>query len=183
MRKKIPAFIFIGLCLVAGMSATADVLIKVQAGYFFPMDKDFREIYGGGIRYGLEMSRAVSKHVEVWLEGGYFSKIGELSFTKDRTRVRIVPLGGGMRYVFSVDKWSFCAGAGLSYYTFRESNLIGKVNAGKMGLIAHLGSRLAVGGKTLVDLHLGYSRCEMEPLELTFDVGGFEAGIGVGYRF
>jgi hypothetical protein len=183
MRKKMPAFIFMGLCLVAGMSVAADVLIKVQAGYFYPADRDFRDIYGGGMKSGLELSTAVADHVEVWLEGGYFSKTGELSFTKDKTRVRIVPLGGGMRYVFSAEKWNLYAGLGLRYHIFRESNLIGKVNAGKMGWSAHLGGRLAVGDQTLVDLCLGYSRCEMEPLALRFDVGGIEAGIGVGYRF
>ena len=135
------------------------------------------------MRTALELSTAVAKNIELWLEGGYFSKVGELSFTKDRTRVRIVPLGGRMRYVISVDRWNLYAGLGLSYHTFKESNLIGKVSAGKAGLVAQLGGRLALGEKALVDLRLAYSRCEMEPLELRFDAGGVEAGIGLGYRF
>jgi hypothetical protein len=76
----------------------------------------FLDIYGGGITYGLEMSTPVSRNFEMWIEGGYFSKAGWLTYTEEKTTLRIVPVGGGVGYLFSAGHWKFQAGLGLDYF-------------------------------------------------------------------
>jgi opacity protein-like surface antigen len=180
--KKLALFVTAAL-LLAGLSEAAPAKVKIMAGYLYPQDKDFRDIYGGGITYGFELSSPVSRNLEMWIEGGYFSRAGRLTYTKEKTTLRIVPVGGGIRYLFSTDRWKFQAGLGLDYFFFRESNVLGTVLAGKLGLAGTIGSNFALSEKILIDMWVRYSYCQMKPEDLKFNVGGLGAGVGLAYRF
>jgi len=35
----------------------------------------------------------------------------------------------------------------------------------------------------LIDLYLSYSYCKIKPADFEINIGGIEAGIGIGYKF
>jgi hypothetical protein len=180
--KKLALLVMAAL-LLAGVPEAAPVRAKITAGYLCPQDKDFRDIYGGGITYGFELSSPVSRNFEMWIEVGHFSREGRLTYTKEKTTLRIIPIGGGLRYLFSAGRWRFQAGLGLDYFFFRESNALGTVLAGKLGLAGTIGSNFALSERVVIDIGLRYSYCQMKPEDLKFNIGGMGVGVGLAYQF
>jgi hypothetical protein len=148
--------------LLSGSAGATNVMVELKAYYFNPSDQAFRDIYGGGVMYGGEVSIGVWKGLEVWLGGSYFSRGGELTFTKERTKLEIYPLGGGLKYRLSEGVLSFYVGAGLNYYNYKESNPIGDVSKGGLGYIGKVGSYVKVTSGLLFDLYVNYSYCNFE---------------------
>ncbi|MEW5900529.1 MAG: hypothetical protein AB1715_03600 [Acidobacteriota bacterium] len=166
-----------------GLVIPGQLLVKLKGGYFYPANDAFRDIYGGGMAYCLEACTPVSKNIEIWVEVGYFSKAGKLSFTGETTRLQIIPAGGGVKYLFPGKKLRFYSGLGVSYYRFREANLLGTINWGRPGVVVKLGSCFKATEKTLIDLYLNYSYCKMKSADFAFNIGGLELGVGLGYEF
>ena len=181
--KKIVALTAISLFL-SGFANAGQVLFKLKGSYFSPWDKAFQDIYGGGMIYGIEASTGILKNIEMWIEAGYFSNKGKLSFTKEETRLRIIPVGGGIRYLQyeGIKKLYACySDIGVNYYFYRESNILGTVIWGGLGFIGKIGLFVKVKGKMIIDFFASYSVCTMKPADFRINIGGLEAGIGIGY--
>jgi hypothetical protein len=169
--------------LLSGLANATDVLVELKAHYFHPSEEAFRNIYGGGMMYGGEASIGVLNGLEIWVGGSYFTKKGELTFTKEETKIEIYPLGGGLKYKISAGIFDLYAGAGLNYYQYKESNPLGNVSKGGIGYVGKLGSYINIAGGFLVDLYIDYSYCKLKPADFEINIGGIEAGVGIGYRF
>jgi len=182
MRKLAPASILLLLIMSAGTAADG-TSVTVRGGYFQPSDSDFKSIYGGGTCWGIEAASSVWKSLELWVSAGLFHKKGHLVPTGEETKLWLVPAGGGLRYVRPAGIFRLYAGAGVLYHVFREANPIGDVTYGRWGAAVEAGSQFPLQTRWFVDLHLRYSTCRMTPVELSFNAGGFQAGIGIGYRF
>lgn len=181
--KKMRIFA-IALVFISTSIQAAELRIELKMGYQYPSDRVFRDIYGGGLKYGGEASISVWKGLAVWLEGSRFVKEGELTFTKERTKVQIIPLGLGIRYSLPLhDKLDLYAGAGLQYSRFKEENPIGEVQESQLGYVAKLGLNQRISKGVLIDVFAEYSYCRMKPADFEFDIGGLSAGVGVGYEF
>jgi opacity protein-like surface antigen len=114
----------------------------------------------------------------------YFEKLGELTYTKERTRVNILPISRGIKYEYAGNsKFKLYAALGLRYNAFRESNVLGKVRAEKLGAAIGAGSVLKITKKFFADLFVDYSRCKFKPADFNINIGGLEAGLGFGYEF
>jgi hypothetical protein len=181
MRKLI--IIFVTLIFLSSLSNASDVIVELKAHYLSPSEQAFKDIYGGGMMYGGEVSIGVLRGLGVWLGGSYFSKTGELTFTKEETKLEIYPLGGGLKYTMSMGIFYIYAGAGLNYYQYKESNPLGDVTEGGLGYIGKIGSYVKVTGGLLVDLYVNYSYCKIKPADFEINIGGIETGVGIGYEF
>ena len=182
MIKKIIVLIAL-VCFMSGLANAADVIIEFKGSYFSPSESFFKDIYGGGIMYGAEVSFSVWKQLDVWLGGSYFTKKGELTFTKEETKLDIMPIGGGLKYRLTTGVFNLYAGAGLNYYQYKESNPLGDVSKGGLGYIGKIGSYVNVAGGFLIDLYVNYSYCKLKPADFEINIGGIEAGVGIGYKF
>jgi len=171
------------LLLVSGSAGAASVRLEFKAGYFRPSDKDFLDIYGGGPRYGGELDIHLWKGLDVWLGGSYFSQEGELTFTKEKTELQIIPIGAGLKYRWTKGVIRFYTAAGLSSFQYKESNPIGEVSKSRVGLTAEMGSYVKIAGGLLVDVFLGYSVCYIESADFKVNIGGLGAGLGLAYEF
>lgn len=181
MKKLI--IIIVSVILLSGLANAADFIVELKIHYLHPSEEAFRDIYGGGMMYGGEISIGVWKGLDVWLGGSYFSKKGELTFTKEETKLEIYPLGGGLKYRLTTGVFNLYAGAGLNYYQYKESNPLGDVSKGGLGYIGKIGSYVKVTGGLLVDLYVNYSYCKIKPEDFEINIGGIEAGVGIGYSF
>ena len=180
--KKL-SIIIVSVVLLSGLAIAADFIVELKAHYLHPSEETFRDIYGGGVMYGGEISIGVWRGLDVWFGGSYFSKTGELTFTKEETKLKLYPLGGGVLYRLSEGVLSFYIGVGLNYYQYRESNPLGDVSKGGLGYIGKIGSYVKVTGGLLIDLYVNYSYCMLKPADFKINIGGIETGVGIGYEF
>lgn len=177
------AIIAIFSLLLSELAAAGDVIFKIKGSFFYPSDSAFRDIYGGGMVLGVETSTELSKNFEMWVEGSYFSKKGELSLTREVTKLKLIPVGGGIRYKLPIRGFHLYGGLGINYYYFRETNRIGDVISGELGGTAKIGSLVQMKGGWILDIYLNYSYCKIKPADFKINIGGIEAGIGIGYRY
>ncbi|NOR22610.1 MAG: hypothetical protein GQ476_08010 [Candidatus Aminicenantes bacterium] len=171
------------LFLLSGIGYAGDVIFKVKGSYFHPSDKAFKDIYGGGVMYGVEAGAEIRKNLEIWVGGRYFSKKGELSLTREETKLKIIPIEGGLRYTLSLRSANLYGGIGISYYLYKETNPIGNVDWGELGAVARVGSFVEMNQRWTIDFYVSYSYCKMRPADFKINIGGIEAGIGIGYRY
>jgi hypothetical protein len=181
MKKLI--IIMVIIFLSSSFSNATDIIVEFKSHYLHPSEKAFGDIYGGGLVYGGELSIGIWKRLDIWVGGNYFSKKGELTFTKEGTKLEIYPLGGGLKYRLTSGVFNLYAGAGLNYYQYKESNPIGDVSKGGLGYVAKIGSYVKVTSGLLFDLYVNYSYCKLKPADFEINIGGIEAGVGIGYRF
>ncbi|MFB0564315.1 MAG: hypothetical protein ACETWK_01385 [Candidatus Aminicenantaceae bacterium] len=181
MRKTITTVV--ALILFSGLLSAKGIIFELKGSYFSPSEKAFKDIYGGGITYGGEVTFDMWRNIELWLGGSYFTKKGKLTFTKEETKLELIPLGGGLKFRISKGNVIFYGGAGLHYYQYKESNPIGKTSKGRVGYIGKLGSFVKVSGGLLIDLYVRYSYCKLKPADYKVNIGGIEGGIGLGYEF
>jgi hypothetical protein len=103
--------------------------------------------------------------------------------TQEKTRIWLVPVAAGLRYAGRVGPVLLHAGGGVVYYYFRERAPIGTVTDGGLSAIAECGGRIPLSRDWDLGLSLRYSRRRLQPQELSFDVGGLRAALGIGLRF
>ncbi len=172
--KKI-ALVSALIVLVASAGFAADGPgVTVRGGVFWPSDADFRTIYGAGAIWGIEVSWLFGRHIEPWISGDLFSKHGHMIPTGEKTRIWLVPVAAGLRYVARIGRLRLHAGGGVVYHFFRESTPLGKVTDGGWSAIAEGGCRGPLSKTWDLGLSLRYSRCRLQPQELSFDVGGLQ---------
>ena len=174
MKKVIMITMLVGL-----VSVMAAASVGLRAVYFQPSDADFKSIYGGGYKYGGEIAFNLTKGLDLWLDGGYYAKTGSLTYTKEETKLTLIPIGAGVRYRFLPGKLQPYVGAGARYTIFKESNVIGDVSSGGIGFIGKAGLAFFFAKSIGIDVHLAYSVCKMKPKDFEFDVGGLEIGAGL----
>lgn len=170
------------LLLAATNILTGSVTIEAKGSYFYPMEGAFQDIYGGGLMYGGEVSVGIWKGLEVWAGGYYFTRDGQLTYTGEETALKIIPLGGGLKYKITQGLLSVYMGAGANYFDYRESNVIGDVQKGGVGVIVKLGLQIEPVKMLVIDLFAEYTYCRMTPADFSIDIGGVKAGIGLGLK-
>lgn len=181
--KRITGTVIAGLLALGTVRAAAgDVSVLFKGGYFRPSDATFKQIYGPGAIFSLEINAGISKNFAVWVEGSRFSRTGMLTLTGEPTWLWLIPMGAGLRFTLPAGPLQFYVGAGGGYFKLVETNRIGTVIPGRLGAIATAGVLFQAPGGWIIDAGLKYSLCRMRPAEFAFDVGGLEAGLGVGYR-
>lgn len=157
--------------------------IKVGVNYFRPSNQIFRNIYGSGVMYRAEIGIGIGRDLELWMAGGHFSKKGELSFTKEITKLQILPIEWGVRYISIEGNINLYTGIGLSYYQVKETSPIGEVSNGKLGFGVETGAFTRITGGLIVDFRVGYYYCKIELANRKINIGGLTVGIGLGYEF
>lgn len=179
MKKAIVLAMMI--CLA---SASAFASLGIRGIYFSPSDENFKSIYGAGWMYGGELSFRITKGVFLWLGGSYYSKTGSLTYTLEETKLTLIPVGGGLKFELLGEKIiSPYFAAGVNYFLYKESNVIGDVNKGGVGFIGKAGLCLNLAKEFAVDFYGGYSSCKFTPADFEINVGGLEAGAGLVLRF
>ncbi|NIM91926.1 MAG: hypothetical protein GTO17_13385 [Candidatus Aminicenantes bacterium] len=169
---------------LCGLANAAGILVELKGHYFMPSEEAFRDVYGGGIEIGAEASVEIGRGLAVWLGGSYFSRKGELTFTKEETELRIMAFGGGIKYIFPAGAGIDIYGAaGVNYCSYDEENVLGEVSKGGVGVVMKAGGLVKIINGIFLDIYTSYSYCKMKPADFKINIGGFGAGVGLGYRF
>lgn len=185
MKKAINIIVL--TVFLSGLASAFDIGAKLKLSYFRPFNEYFHEIYVHGIMFGGELNIGIFGPLEAWLGASYFSKEGELTVTGEKTKLQIIPIGGGIKYNFSIEDWIIYVGVGLNNYHYKEeSETFGKTEKNGLGFLGMIEAAKKITGGLFLSLHVEYSYCKMQPddpvLE-AFNIGGIKTGIGLGYKF
>jgi len=170
--------VFVIAFLLASASTFASGLL-IRGTYFTPSDSDFKSIYGSGWIYGGEIGFKVWNGLDLFLEGGYFSAKGKLTYTEEDTTLTLIPAGGGVKYYFMNGKLRPYIAAGVRYYMYQESNPIGNVKKNGLGYLGRAGVSFEFGGGFRIDVCAGYSLCKITPTDFEINLGGLELSAGI----
>ncbi|KON28648.1 hypothetical protein AC481_00750 [miscellaneous Crenarchaeota group archaeon SMTZ-80] len=177
--------LFIGIFFLYGTLTYGGDHFSIEATgcYFQPTEQAFKDVYGGGMSYGVEFGVTVWRWIGLWLGGDYFSNKGESTFSKDRVELQIIPIHGGLKFQIQNSRLRPYAGAGIGYFKYEETTPFSKVDKGEIGYIGQLGCLLKVGGGLFFDFKGSYSYCGAKPKDMRANLGGLKAGVGVGVEF
>lgn len=179
--RKIALHLLLVLLLSSSVQAK-DVIFKLTGGYFLPAEQAFKDVYGSGLAWGGEAVVYVWTNVGFWLGGNYFGKKGRLTFTQEETRVQVLPLGVGVKLRTSSENPGLYSGFGLRYNSFKESNPIGALSKGGLGIVIAMGGVITILRGVVLDLSVEYSYCKMKPADFTINIGGLSVGLSLGYK-
>ena len=182
-HRTLKAFVPVVLILAFAAPAWASIAAGLGVSYFSPSDPDFRSIYGGGPLFRAGMSVGIAERIDLWFDGGIFSRSGSLTYTLEETKLSLLPLGVGADCRFGRTGIRPYVGAGVLLVFFRESNILGEVKDQAIGGTVRAGVTIPLSGRLAADLRVAYSFCRMEPADFEFSVGGFEVGAGLAYSF
>lgn len=157
---------------------------EVKVAYLFPTDEVFKDVYKGGILTQLEFGMKVMDQLEVGVNVGYFGKTGELTFTKEETKISIISFELDTKYLFMTGDFVPYAGVVLNYNLYQEeSDTMGKLDHSGVGFGAVVGGYYHFSESMALDLFVNYKYCQMKPEEIEFNIGGIKAGIGLKFNF
>ncbi|MBX7067422.1 MAG: hypothetical protein K1X28_09340 [Parachlamydiales bacterium] len=103
-----------GICCPSCRKEPTYVLIEATGAYFLPTNDIYKKIYshGSGI-YGLEMSVHAWQELYAWTSVSYFSKGGRSIGEGDKTELKLVPIGVGLKYFFPIGCWDIYLSGGI----------------------------------------------------------------------
>ena len=164
-------------------TAAEDLIGRFGLSYFSPIDEAFRDIYGGGLRLSGEISMPVWANFEAWLGMSILGRTGEMTYTKDEIRLKIIPIMAGVRYVYPLNqKLNIYTGLGAAYFFYHEEiPPLGNINKSSLGVVIKAGGSLYLTDRMFVDLFVDYSTSKVEPFDYEVEIGGIAFGFGLGY--
>lgn len=172
-------------------------IFQVRASYFRPFSHTFRKlIHGGaGVNYALETTVPVWRGLNVWAAVDYFSRGGSMIGIHRTVHIMMVPITLGLKYIYWFNRYYALYGGGAGKYYFVET--VNRVFP--MHKTTHrdgLGSVFEVGNlfcfnHFLIDIFSSWSFKTMHGLHdlppnaksSSMKLGGWNAGVGLGYKF
>ena len=201
MKKRIFATLFF-LILTPWLCADA-FLIEGKLAYFLPNSSTLREIYGSSwLNSQVEITHPLTCWpipLSAFWSINYLSNCGESIDDQDGTKIRILPISGGLKFRHNLRddeklRIDFYAGAGARYYFIHVKNssdfVKRTVNKDGLGWVAQGGLLFFLNCRVCIDLFADYSSKTFDfsstaPLVTghKVNVGGFSAGGGIGFQF
>ncbi len=171
--------------------------IEALPGYYYPMEKRFREVYGeGGFNGQADLGYFFYERMAVFLRGGAFYGTGRSTALDNKTSIILANVTLGLKYVVPLFKhFNYYLGAGARMFFLRihnDSNFVqGKVFKNKVGGAVVTGFLIYPSNKIpiFLDIFLDYSFYKFKfssspSIERNnLDVNGPTVGIGLGYQF
>ncbi len=157
--------------------------LEVIGSYFQPSHQSFKDIYGGGISFGGEISITLMKGISIWIGGYFFTKTGLTTFTEEETKIQITPIYVGLKFRRPEARISPYFGIGVGYFQYKETCPIGTVEEGDIGYIGQIGCIFKVIGPLFLDFKGSYNYCKVKPGDIEANLGGFQGIVGVGFEF
>jgi len=181
------AFWFIALGMASPGAAAPDRKFMATAGVnvFQPSSSAYRAIYGEtAVMPEIKLTYKMIKNFTLWGGFGLFSKQGFIEEVAEEAEIRqnFFSIGVGYAHKLSA-KLRLRGEIGLIYITFSEKALQ-MVQEGS-GLGWKLGADLDyfIGKKLFVTLAAAYSAASDNVETGKIDLGGFQAGLGLGFAF
>ena len=179
-------FVFYALWGSRLLAADKQGTLEFVYGRFTPNDARFKAVYQkGGAIQGLILSSYLVSNFNFYLELKGFSRTGELTFSKEKTRFILVPLTFGVRYILPTEYLLPYVGAGTDFYFYYEDNPIGTALNYAHGYHIQGGTyvRASRSFPLRLNVKLKYTKARTEVNSHQLELGGLEFGIGLAFVF
>lgn len=178
-----------------------DYIIEFKGAGFFPTNDCFKDIYGkSGALWGPELTFQLCENNDHWYGFAsieYFQKKGHSIGLCNDTKVKLVPMALGLKYMQSLfcDRTDWYIGLGFQPVYISTNNcseyVLTKQSRWGFGGIAKGGTYIDLSCNFVLDLFVGYSFvkagckkvCTQNVVPLKVNVSGVIVGGGIGYRF
>jgi len=173
------------LLIFALNSSAGGFRVGASVGYYSVADSIYKDTYGSGnLIYDGSLSYDLLRHFEIRGEVGYFKDKGKMTLTREEINFSMIPVVIGMRAkLVKIKKLSPYLGAGVDFYSYKERSRLGDTSESTVGFHIEGGSYIALGQRFHMDFNLRYVKADAQPFDETIKLGGWRAGIGVGYSF
>jgi len=159
---------------------------EIYLGSYNINEQRFKSVYetGGAIK-GIILSSALFYNFDFYTEIKAFYKVGQLTYTKDETKLLLVPVSLGVRFVFPSQIILPYVGLGGDVYFYYENNFIGSVLNMAKGFHVLGGAYLQLGKKIplLLNVKLKYTTAKAKENDLRLELGGLEYGVSLALSF
>ncbi|MGD0782575.1 MAG: hypothetical protein ABSA30_06920 [Candidatus Aminicenantales bacterium] len=169
-----------------GLASDRQGTFEIIYGRYTVNDARFAKIYASsGSIEGLALTAALFFHLDFYLEAKVFSQAGQLTYTKEQTKFVLVPFSFGIRWGVPLGILEPFIGAGLDYYVYYESNVIGTAVDYAQGEHVMGGLRLNFGKDIPLSLsgRVKYTSLKATRGGFTVDLGGVEISGGLAFVF
>lgn len=191
------------LVVLPTMLISRDTILEFKGAYFLPTNHTFKDIFhNGGALYGPELTVQLcdDKPWYAFASIDYFQKKGRSIGLSDRTKVSLLPLAIGIKYVVPLlcDCVDLYAGLGFQAERVHTKNdspfVIPELTRWGFGGIAKIGTYCYLPHNFVIDFFIDYSFVQTHRgndaqaptgpiVPLKAHVSGAIFGIGLGYVF
>jgi hypothetical protein len=186
--KKTALALAATLALLGGLGFASERqgTFEILFGHSSINDARFAKIYSsGGNIVGLGLSAALFFNLDFYLEAKVMSQAGQLTYSKENTKFVLIPFSFGIRWGAPLGVLEPFAGAGLDYYVYYETNVIGTAVDYARGAHVLGGLRLNFGKDVPLSLsgRIKYTSIKATRGAFTVDLGGVEVSGGLAFVF
>ncbi len=160
--------------------------MEVLVGSSSISEPRFKTLYEDkGSTWGLSLSGNVFFNLNLYLDVKTLSRTGTLSFTKEKTTFRMVPISMGLRYILPLPIAHPYLGAGVDWFFYNEDNPIETVLDATTGyhLLAGVYLHPFESVPLAVNLRAKFTSANAVMEGVPVKLGGTEIGIGFAIVF
>ena len=188
MRKKLGLIlIFIFLLVFTSQSFADKFKLAGTLGYYSVSDSIYKETYSSGnLMFGAYLNYELFRFLEVMAEASFYQDKGEMTLTKEEIKFTITPLvlaiRGKLPNMKTVTPY---LGVGLEYFLYKEAlpDRFEDVSESTVGFHVEAGLYLNILKSLFLDLNFRYIQADTKPFDETIKLGGWRAGLGIGFQF
>lgn len=178
-------------------------VVEFRTSYFLPESKLLQEIYGnGGVNYQitgtvpLQLFCLEEKGINIWWGVDYFNQSGRSQLEHTPSKITIVPLTLGLKYIFPRGMTRPYLGLGMKYWIVDVRNrtpyVIKHISDNGIGGILETGVLILLSRHWNLDLFTSYSYKKFGPTPhhkpsyiqtTSLEVGGWNFGGGLGFKW
>lgn len=178
--------VFFLLVVMTGANEAAGFSLGLRGSWFLPKSVEFRDSYQGGFVPGANIYLPLSKGLNFYLGGEYFSKAGQLTFTGEDVKINVMVFSGGLRQTLSHGSFRPYLAAGVCYFMYSEKSIIGEVSGSNLGYLGELGLLVRLSSKLDLNIFGKYDLRKAKSEEgeaASAELGGLFLGAGFVFRF
>lgn len=165
--------------------------LGLSVGYMALQEDAFRDVYGeGGLYFRGEYSFLLPINIEsfdVWTGVSFFQKDGKSTITEEELKLKMTTFSFAVRYLKKMSRFTPFVGAGLDYIVYKETYpedfIIESVGGSTLGFHGQAGTYIDVIPRLAFKVHIKYNIAKTTENEIEVNLGGFEFGAGVVFRF
>jgi hypothetical protein len=153
--------------------------------FFCSPSADYRQIYGkSAFMPEIKIMRLVYRGLAVWGSIGLISDNGFIEEVDEKARIRKIMLGFGLGYVHRFSALLRLRGElGLAFISFKEDALEVIQKGSGLGWKVAANLDYFLSKRVFAMLTMAFSQAKDEAQTGKIDLGGFQAGAGLGFIF
>jgi hypothetical protein len=171
-----------------------DNLEKTSIGFGYGTyqvsDPRYKEVYDGGEGiYTLEILQLFHAqnphHFGLSLGYKHFSTEGKTTITQEKTKLSLVPIALGLRYLIKISSFLPWIELGTDYYHYKEGAALRSTQGSAFGYHIAGGFYLEIPRVNFVKLliYVKHTKCIATEDEIKVNLGGLEWGVGLVFGF